>query len=102
MAAIRDFQADLAEMASNHPRNTGPMHSSSRCGAGTRTGRSCQSPAVSGKRRCRMHGGATGSGAPPGNKNAFKTGVYTGEAIDMRMAVRALLNASRELMDKLK
>ena len=49
-----------------------------------------------------MHGGATGSGAPIGNKNAFKTGIYTAEANDTRKTVRALLNASRELIDKLK
>ena len=49
-----------------------------------------------------MHGGATGSGAPIGNKNAFRTGIYTAEAIETRRAVRALLTASRELIDKLK
>jgi hypothetical protein len=32
-------------------------------GAKTRPGRACNSPAVRGKRRCRMHGGAPGSGA---------------------------------------
>jgi uncharacterized protein YjcR len=29
-----------------------------------------------------MHGGAPGSGAPRGNKNALKHGVYTREAIE--------------------
>jgi hypothetical protein len=33
-----------------------------RCGARTRNGTPCQSPAVREKRRCRMHGGARGSG----------------------------------------
>jgi hypothetical protein len=63
----------------DHPRNTGPMLSSQRCGAKTR--KPCQSPAVQGKKRCRMHGGAPGSGAPRGNKNAIKHGLYTREAI---------------------
>jgi hypothetical protein len=27
-----------------------------------------------------MHGGAVGSGAPRGNKNALKSGLYTAEA----------------------
>jgi len=36
----------------------------------TRSGKPCQSPVVLGKRRCRMHAGAAGSGAPIGNKNA--------------------------------
>ena len=33
----------------------------------------CQSPAVRGKKRCRMHGG-TNPGAPRGNRNAWKHG----------------------------
>ena len=59
-----------------------PMHvlSSPRCGAKTRTGAPCQTPAVKGKRRCRMHGGNS-PGAPKGNKNAFKLGIYTAKAI---------------------
>jgi len=44
-------------------RNTGPMLLSPRCGAKTRSGKPCRSPAVDGKKRCRMHGGAPGSGA---------------------------------------
>lgn len=44
-----------------------------RCGAKTRRGTSCQSPAVQGKKRCRMHGG-TNPGAPKGNRNAWKHG----------------------------
>jgi glucans biosynthesis protein len=43
-------------MTGNHPRNTGPMLSSQRCGAKTRSGKPCLSPAVTGKSR--MHGGA--------------------------------------------
>jgi hypothetical protein len=50
-------------MAGDHPRNTGPMVASLRCGAKTRSGQPCRAPAVHGKRRCRMHGGARGSGA---------------------------------------
>jgi len=60
-----------------HPRNTGPMMASARCGARTRAGTPCKSPAVAGKRRCRMHGGAHGSGGQPGNRNAWKTGRYS-------------------------
>jgi len=54
----------------DHARNTGPMLASLRCGAKIRCGGSCRSPAVRGKRRYRMHGGAPGSGAPRGNQNA--------------------------------
>jgi hypothetical protein len=49
---------------SNHIRNTGPMLASPRCGAKTRSGGACRSPAVHGNKRCRIHGGAQGSGAP--------------------------------------
>jgi len=35
------------------------------CGAKTRKGTPCQTPPVTGKSRCRMHGGAEGSGRPP-------------------------------------
>jgi hypothetical protein len=45
-------------MASQHPRNTDPMVNSPRCGARTRGGKPCRAPAVHGKRRFRMHGGA--------------------------------------------
>ena len=51
-----------------------PMNRAPQCGARTRSGKPCRSPAVRGKRRCRMHGGAAGSGAPVGNKNAFRHG----------------------------
>jgi hypothetical protein len=43
------------------------MHLSPRCHARTRFRSPCQSPAVNGRRRCRMHGGARGSSAKPGD-----------------------------------
>jgi hypothetical protein len=88
-------------MIRNHPRNTKPMLSSPRCGAKTRAGKPCMSPAVSGKRRCRMHGGAPGSGAPRGNKNALKHGRYTREAIAQRRQLQALLRQSRKLVQQI-
>jgi hypothetical protein len=41
-----------------HPLNTRPMLAGARYGARTRSGQPCRSSAVTGKRRCRMHGGA--------------------------------------------
>lgn len=82
-----------------HPRNTGPMTASPRCGAKTRSGKACRTPAVQGKARCRMHGGAQGSGAPRGNSNALKHGLYTREAIAERRAFREML---REMDDFLR
>lgn len=59
-----------------------------RCGARTRSGTACHPPAVRGKKRCRMHGGAAGSGAPKGNRNAFKHGARSKEMQELA----ALLN----------
>ena len=72
-----------------------PMSRASRCGARTRSGKPCQSPAVRGKRRCRMHGGAAGSGAPIGNKNALRHGHYAAEAIARRRQLSELLRTAR-------
>jgi len=85
--------------AGNHPRNTGPMRESPRCGARTRSGTPCRAPAVSGKARCRMHGGARGTGAPVGNTNALKHGMYTKEALEERRALRQFM---REMEDGLR
>lgn len=63
-------------MVGTHKRDTAPMLGSPRCGARTRAGTPCRAPAVNGKTRCRMHGGANGSGAPKGNQNALKHGTY--------------------------
>jgi hypothetical protein len=53
-------------------------------------------PPVRGRRRCRMHGGAQGSGAPSGERNGnYRHGLYTAEAIAERKAVRAWLRSMR-------
>jgi hypothetical protein len=72
-----------------------PMRRSPRCGARTRNGSPCQSPAMP-NGRCRMHGGPS-PGAPKGNRNAFKHGRYTAEAIASRREVAALIRAMRSL-----
>jgi glucans biosynthesis protein len=48
-----------------------------------------------------MHGGAPGSGAPRGNKNAFKHGLYTRKAREERRWVQDLLRQSRALVKTL-
>jgi hypothetical protein len=88
-------------MAGDHRRNTGPMTGSPRCGARTRAGTPCRAPAVAGKRRCRMHGGAKGSGAPRGNRNAFKHGLYTREAIAERRVVRRPVRDARQFLTEI-
>jgi len=89
-------------VSGHHPRNTGPMLASARCGAKTRSGGSCRSPAVSGKKRCRMHGGAAGSGAPRNNQNAITHGLFTKQAIEERKQVQALLREARNLLRDIK
>ena len=69
------------------------MHRAKRCGARTRSGKPCQSPAMA-NGRCRMHGGAS-PGAPKGNQNALKHGRYTAEAIARRRSISQLVAAMR-------
>jgi hypothetical protein len=76
------------------------------CGARTRSGAPCRTPVVGDRSRCRMHGG-TSPGAPKGNKNAWKHGRYSAQAIGERrragqvvrqlaVLIEALANSGRE------
>ena len=85
-----------------HLRNAGPMLASPRCGARTRASGACRSPAVRGRKRCRMHGGAAGSGAPKANKNARKHGLFSGDAIAERREIQALLGEARKMLEEMK
>ena len=87
---------------SDHIRNSGPMLASPRCGAKARTSGACRSPAVHGRKRCRMHGGAPGSGAPKANPNARKHGMFTRDAIAERRQIRALLGEARRLLGEMR
>ena len=78
------------------------MLASPRCGAKTRSGGACRSPTVHGKKRCRMHGGAQGSGAPRSNQNARKYGLFTRDAIAERRRIQALLGESLKLLEEMK
>ena len=69
------------------------MHRAKRCGARTRKGTPCQSPAMA-NGRCRMHGGPS-PGAPKGNRNAWKHGRYSAEAIARRRSISQLVAAMR-------
>ena len=60
-----------------------------RCLARTRSGKACQSPAVKGNKRCRMHGGK-GSGAPKANRNARKHGARSAETRKTMALVRQM------------
>ena len=80
------------------PAETAPVSQVSRCGARTRSGAPCKSAPVSGRRRCRMHGGAAGSGGPKGPKNGnYKHGRYTKEVAAARRWLREATQMLREL-----
>lgn len=74
-----------------HPMNLAP-----RCGANNRSGASCKAPAMRGRKRCRLHGGKS-TGAPKGNRNAYKHGLRSCEMRAMREMVRLLQRDSQEL-----
>jgi hypothetical protein len=71
------------------------MRQAPRCRARTRRGSLCQSPAMK-NGRCRMHGG-TSPGAPKGNKNAYKHGHYTADAIARRRSIATLIRTGKKL-----
>jgi len=68
------------------------------CLAQTRYGTLCKTMPVKGKKRCRMHGGANGTGAPKGNRNAFKHGRYSAETIKMRLEANQLIRQYKAMM----
>jgi hypothetical protein len=66
------------------------------CGARTRSGAPCRRRKVSGRARCRLHGGAAGSGAPLGERNGrYRTGEHTNEAKAERRWVREIVRAAK-------
>jgi hypothetical protein len=82
-------QADIERRLAN-------MAKAPRCGAKTRAGHPCKQAVVRGRARCRMHGGAIGSGGPRGDCNGnFKHGLWTTrETQEMR---RTTLKKVREI-----
>ncbi|QDM41347.1 hypothetical protein C0V74_10075 [Altererythrobacter sp. TH136] len=81
------------EKASNNP-----MHSAPRCLARTRSGTECQSPAIKGRNRCRMHGGQS-PGAPKGNNNALKHGRYSADTLLLAAELRSILRRGLAALD---
>jgi hypothetical protein len=72
-----------------------------KCFAKTRRGTLCEKLVVKGRNRCRMHGGAKGSGAKIGNKNALKHGRYSGEAILNRLETNQLIREYKAMMKEI-
>lgn len=76
----------------------GRLQQAPRCGAKTRQGVPCKAPAVNGKKRCRMHGGAKGSGAPFGNRNAYKHGLYGKETMKRVAELKRLMSRAKTIV----
>ena len=88
-------QADIERRLAN-------LAKAPRCGARTRAGHPCKQAAVSGRARCRMHGGARGSGGPPGERNGnFKHGLWTYESIESRNAARLIIRETRARLQEI-
>jgi len=81
----------------------GGADAAARCGARLRTGGTCPLRPAAGKRRCFQHGGARGSGAPAGNRNNWRDGFHSREAIAERRRIngfiRECLRTLREIDD---
>jgi len=71
-----------------------------RCGARTRGGPPCRKYPIRWRQRCRLHGGAQGSGAPRGNRNALKHGRTTAAALAARRAIMQLIRESRKTLEE--
>ena len=89
-------QVDIARRLAN-------LAKAPRCGAHTRAGHPCKQAAVTGRARCRMHGGARGCGGPCGDRNGnFKHGLWTVENVQMRKAASLMIRRTRALLQELK
>jgi hypothetical protein len=85
-------QADIERRLAN-------LAKAPRCGAKTRPGSPCKQAAVWGAARCRMHGGAKGSGGPRGDRNGnFRHGLWTRESLETRKTARAKVREIRALL----
>lgn len=82
-------------MTTDNPMEPAPLRNAPRCGARTRRGTECQSPAMP-NGRCRIHGGKS-PGAPKGNRNAWKHGLRSAEFAATRASARRLMNLLRDM-----
>jgi hypothetical protein len=72
-----------------------------KCGARARNrgGAPCRAPAVGGKKRCRLHGGARGSGGQLGAKNgAWRGGKYSKEGKALVQGLMKMARAGEALL----
>jgi hypothetical protein len=80
----------------------GDLSKAPRCGARTRKGLPCASPAVRGRKRCRLHGGRstgprTAAGLTRSRQAHWKHGRFSEEARREAAQVRELLRECKEM-----
>ena len=76
----------------------GPDWPGQRCGAKTRAGQPCKNPVVAGRKKCRMHGGAAGSGAPRGEQHGrYIHGQFSKAYVEKRRRQRGELKVILKL-----
>ena len=94
---VLDLPTNQISHCTNAAKNQQPLQfqKARQCGARTKSGKPCRSPATK-KGRCRLHGGASGSGGPPGERNGqYRHGERTKAAIAERQKFSALLKMLR-------
>jgi hypothetical protein len=77
------------------------FESARRCGARTksRNGEPCLCPAIKGKTRCRVHGGAKGSGAKLLNQNALKHGGASSKVKLLKREIRTVIKIAKQMIE---
>jgi len=85
-------QADIERRLAN-------MANAPRCGARTRAGHPCRQAAVTGRARCRMHGGAKGSDGPRGQRNGnYRHGLWIRKRLEERRKLLAEIRQIRAFL----
>jgi hypothetical protein len=84
-----------------------PHASAGQCGAKTRKALPCKNLCMSGRRRCRMHGGMstgprTADSLERVRRSNWKHGHYSAEAISERRFLRQLLRRSGKTLERIR
>jgi len=103
---VNPDQAPLLRGWLKNENPPGDLSKVARCGAKTRKGMPCQSPAMP-NGRCRMHGGAsTGPRTPEGLERCrlanWKHGQYSAEALEQRRMFRTFFREMRNDLSRFK
>jgi uncharacterized protein YjcR len=71
------------------------------CAIAKATGNRCKRPAQKGQQYCGVHNGTVPAGGPKGNKNAYKHGLYSAEAMKENKLARELLREAEDLINQI-